>query len=102
MLILRTAPKPLHIYLFVALNALDIALTMKALSLGAKEINLVFVALEHPVAMAAVKMILIGTILLGLVLFRRTYLLHWLNAGMSLVVIWNVIAVLTWFLPLVS
>ena len=102
MLVLRTAPKPLHIYLFVALNALDIALTMKALSLGAKEINLVFAFFEHPVAMIALKIILIGTILLGLVLFRRTYLLHWLNAGMSLVVIWNVIAVLTWFLPLVS
>ena len=96
MLVLRNDPKPLHVYLFIALNAVDIALTLTALSLGAREINLVFAAFQNPVLMAAVKMILAGTILLGLALFRRVYLVHWLNAGMTLVVIWNIVAVFSW------
>jgi hypothetical protein len=102
MSVLRKDPKPLHVYLFIALNAVDVALSITALSLGAKEINLLFAAFQNPVSMIAVKMILVGTIVLGLVIFRRVYLLHLLNAGMTLVVFWNVIAVLSWSLPLMQ
>lgn len=99
---IRETPNPLHLYLFIALNAVDVALTVKALSLGASEINCVFGTFEHPLEMAAVKMILVGAILLGLVALKRIYLMHWLNAGMALVVVWNVAAVLTWSLPLMN
>ena len=96
MLVLRKEPKPLHVYLFIALNALDIALTIIALSLGAEEMNLLLASFQNPVSLVAVKMILAGTIALGLVIFRRVYLVPFVNAGMTLVVIWNIVAVLTW------
>lgn len=97
---LSTTVQPIHIILFVALNAVDVALTMTALSLGAREINVLFASFNHPLEISAVKLTLVGLILLGLVVARRVYLMHWLNAGMTLVVIWNVIAVLSWSLPL--
>ena len=102
MTILKLTPKPLHIFLFMSLNAIDMALTAKALSLGAIELNFIFATFGNPLAMSAVKMILTGTILLALVKFRRIYFIHGLNAGMSLVVIWNAVAVVSWFLPSVS
>lgn len=96
MLVFGTTPRPLHVYLFIALNVLDILLTAAALSLGARELNGIFAWARHPIVMAAVKMILVGAILLGLVMWRRTYLIHLLNTGMTLVVIWNIAAVISW------
>ena len=75
--VLRTDPNPIHVFLFIALNATDVALTATALSLGAREINTIFIAFNHPIEMSALKLIFIGLILLGLVIARRIYLIHW-------------------------
>ncbi len=96
MAVLRTTPRAIHFCLFLSLNIIDALLTTSALSQGAIELNPLFATFEHPLEMAAMKTILVGTILLGLALSRRTYLLHALNAGITLVVFWNILAVLTW------
>ncbi len=96
MSVLCKDPKPLHVYLFIALSAVDVALTITALSFGVKELNLLFAAFQNPISMIAAKMILTGMVVLGLVIFHRVYFIFLLNAGMTLVVLWNIVAVLTW------
>lgn len=96
MLIFRTMPRCLPVYLFLALNVLDILLTVSALLLGAQELNCIFAWTTSPIAMVVIKMVLATIVLLGLILWQRAYLIQWVNAGMVLVVIWNIVAVMSW------
>jgi len=84
--------------LFIILNVADIALSTLALSLGSHELNHIYSALGSPILVAAVKMLTVGIVILGLGLFHRSHLLNWLNIGMALIVSWNVVAVLSWSL----
>jgi hypothetical protein len=78
------------------LNVADIFLTMRTLSLGGRELNLVYSAAGSPLLMTTIKMLLVGVVILALVVFRRSRLLNWLNIGMALVVGWGIVALLSW------
>ncbi len=82
--------------LFIALNLADIALTVFALSLGSRELNYVYSSLGSPALLVTVKMLTAGIVVLGLGVLNRSRLLSWVNIGMVLIVIWNVLAVLSW------
>lgn len=82
--------------LFCILNLSDIALTAFLLSLGAPELNPVYSSLGNLNSLIATKFILVSLVLMGLLIFNRVHLLKWLNAGMGLIIIWNVLAVITW------
>ena len=87
-----------RVFLFVSLNIIDIALTAFALSLGASEMNYIYATAGGPVNMLMMKMMLAGAVISGLLLFRRTNMLNWLNIGLVLVVLWNVVAIISWSL----
>jgi hypothetical protein len=87
-----------RIFLFIALNIIDIALTAFAISLGASEMNYIYAAARNPVNMMALKMMLAGLVISGLLMFRRTDMLHLVNIGMVLVVLWNIVAIISWSL----
>jgi hypothetical protein len=95
---LRVALSPRIALPFIVLNVADITLTVLALSLGGRELNYIYSALGSPILVVAVKMLLVGGVVLALGLFRRTHLLNWLNIGMALIVVWNVAALLSWSL----
>ena len=87
-----------RVFLFVSLNIIDIALTAFALSLGASEMNYIYATAGGPVNMLMMKIMLAGAVISGLLLFRRTNMLNWLNIGLVLVVLWNVVAIISWSL----
>jgi hypothetical protein len=85
-----------RVFLFVALNIADLLLTLTAISMGSHELNIVYTVAGSTTGMAILKLALAATVVTGLTLFRRTYLLTWINAGMAIVVIWNLIATFSW------
>jgi len=87
-----------RVFLFVSLNVIDIALTAFALSLGASEVNYIYAAAGSPVNMMVMKLMLAGAVISGLLLFHRTNILNWVNIGLVLVVLWNVVAIVSWSL----
>jgi hypothetical protein len=95
---LRVTLSPRIALPFIILNVADVALTALALSLGSRELNYIYSALGSPILVVAIKMLMVGGVILALGLLRRTHLLIWLNIGMALVVVWNVAAVLSWSL----
>jgi len=82
--------------LFIILNVADISLTTRALSLGGRELNLVYSTAGSPLLMTTIKMLLVGFVVVALGVFRRSRLLNWLNIGMALVVGWGIFALLSW------
>jgi len=79
--------------LFVALNMLDALLTTLAISHGSSEANMLAVSFGGDVALKA----LISTALaVPLMLGRWTRALALLCVGMSLVVAWNAVAIISW------
>ncbi len=92
---MRTRSALFPVSLFISLNVADVLLTVASLSLGARELNPVYSA-AGPVGIAAIRTFILGIVLLALFLSRRIHLLNWLNIGLILVVIWNIVAVISW------
>jgi hypothetical protein len=92
---MRTRSAAINISLFVGLNITDVLLTIASLSLGARELNPVYSA-ASPLGIAAIRTVILGIVILALVLSRRIHLINWLNIGLILVVIWNIVAVISW------
>ena len=82
--------------LFGTLNLADLLLTVFLLSIGAPELNPVFASMGNIYLFASTKVILVGAVMLGLFYFNQSHLFKWLNAGMGLIVAWNILAVMTW------
>ena len=82
--------------LFFFLNLVDALLTAFLLSLGAPELNPIYSSLGNIYVFAATKLVLVCLVLLGLTTFKQAHLLKWLNAGMGLIVAWNIVAAATW------
>jgi hypothetical protein len=95
---LRVTLSPRIALPFIILNVADIVLTVLALSLGSRELNYIYSALGSPILVVAIKMLMVGGVILALGVSRRTHLLSWVNIGMALVVGWNIAAVLSWSL----
>jgi hypothetical protein len=81
---------------FIILNEADIILTTLALYLGSTECNVLLASLKSPAMMALGKAGLCLVVVLGLIAFKRQYLFKWINFGMLAVVIWNIVAVISW------
>ena len=82
--------------LFLTLNVADLGLTAFLLSIGAQEMNPIYASSESLFSFAVTKVTLVSLVLIGLVAGNRMHLLKWLNAGLGLIVVWNIIAVATW------
>jgi hypothetical protein len=85
-----------HGFLFLTLNFVDLGITAFLLSIGAQEMNPIYASTGNLYSLAATKIALTSLILIGLVAGNRMHLLKWLNIGLGLIVIWNIIAVATW------
>jgi len=93
---MRTITASTNVLLFVSLNITDIALTAFALSLGASEMNYIYALAGNPLRMAGLKMLLSAGVISGLLLYRRFDMLNWINIGLIFVVLWNIVAIITW------
>ncbi len=82
--------------IFLTLNLADIAITAFLLSFGASELNPIYAYLGSIYLLAVAKLALVCLVLLGLLRFNQLHLLKWLNAGLGLIVVWNIIAAVTW------
>ena len=85
-----------HGTLFLTLNVADLAITAFLLSIGAHEMNPIYASSGNIYSLAATKIALTFLILIGLVVGNRMHLLKWLNVGLGLIVVWNIVAVVTW------
>lgn len=78
---------------WLALNAMDVGLTIVLIDLGGIEFNPLLASLAGtPVALVGFKMVLTVITLPLLRLWGRSWLLKPLSLGMGVVVVWNVIA----------
>lgn len=82
--------------LFLTLNVADLGITAFLLSIGAQEMNPIYASSESLFSLAATKIALVGLVFIGLVAGKRIHLLKWLNVGLALIVVWNIVAVATW------
>jgi hypothetical protein len=82
--------------LFLSLNVVDLVITAFLLSIGAQEMNPIYASSESLLSLAITKIALVSLVLIGLVAGNRMHLLKWLNIGLGLIVIWNIVAVFTW------
>lgn len=82
--------------LFLSLNVADLVITVFLLSIGAQEMNPIYASSQSLLSLAITKVALMSLILVGLVAGNRMHLLKWLNIGLGLIVIWNIVAVVTW------
>jgi hypothetical protein len=85
-----------HGFLFLSLNFVDLGITAFLLSIGGQEMNPIYASSGNIYSLAATKIAFTSLILIGLVAGNRMHLLKWLNIGLGLIVIWNIIAVATW------
>ena len=84
------------VLIFIILNEVDIILTTLALYLGSTECNALLASLKSPGMMALGKALLCLVVVAGLIALKRQHLFKWLNFGMLGVVIWNIVAVISW------
>lgn len=82
--------------LFLTLNVADMGLTAFLLSIGAQEMNPIYASSGSLYSLAITKIALVSLVMIGLVAGNRMYLLKWLNMGLVLIVMWNIVAVATW------
>jgi hypothetical protein len=82
--------------LFLTLNIADLGLTAFLLSIGAQEMNPIYASSGSLYSLAVTKIALVSLIFIGLVAGNRMHLLKWLNIGLGLIVVWNIVAVATW------
>ena len=80
------------VILFILLNVLDVYLTSLALSLGSSELNPVMKLGALPL----MKSVLVVLAILLLWRLDKFYLLKYLNIGMSIVVVYNLVAIWSW------
>jgi len=86
----------IDVLLFIILNEADIVLTTIALYLGSREMNFILASLESPFLMAGAKALFCITIITLLLGFKCNNLFKYLNIGLTLVVLWNLVAVISW------
>jgi hypothetical protein len=82
--------------LFLSLNVADLGITAFLLSIGAQEMNPIYSSSESLLSLAVTKITLVCLVMVGLVAGNRMHLLKWLNIGLGLIVIWNIVAIVTW------
>ena len=83
----------LFVTAFVGLNTLDAHMTGVSLALGSSELNPIAMAFGSNILLKALIASAIG---IALVLFKRGKLLKPLILGMSLIVLWNSLAIWSW------
>jgi hypothetical protein len=83
----------LFVTAFVVLNILDAHITGVSLALGSSELNPIAMAFGSNILLKALIACAIG---IALVLFKRGKLLKPLVLGMSLIVMWNSLAIWSW------
>ena len=84
--------------LFAGFNIADLLLTVFLLSIGAPELNPIFASMGNIYVFAVTKIAMVGLVVLALARFNQLHLLKWLNVGMGLIVVWNILAVVTWMM----
>ena len=83
----------LFVTAFVGLNILDAYMTGVSLALGSSELNPIATAFGSNIL---IKALIASAIGIALVLFKRGKLLKPLVLGMSLIVLWNSLAIWSW------
>ena len=78
---------------WLGLNLVDLAELQVAQAIGCGELN-PFIPLGSPVSALCYKVLLAVGALVFLDWIKKSHLIVWLNIGMSLVIVWNALAIL--------